>query len=67
MLVGIIVMLVGILNMYPPFVKALLEFGNTMRGSKSNITKETIKAYQIVGVVILITGVLLLIVNPRLG
>lgn len=66
MLASIVVIIIGGSMIFPPFIKALLELGNTMRGSKSNITKETIKIYQIIGAVIIVVGIFLIITNPQL-
>ena len=64
---GLFLLIIGILFLAPPIRMWSIKIGNVIRGSKTEIKKETITAYKFFGVILIISGLLLVyfsIINP---
>lgn len=57
---GLLIIMVGILSLFPPLIKILLTMGNILRGSKTHITQGTIVLAQIGAIVTIIVGIFII-------
>lgn len=58
---AIILLIIGLLCLYKPFITWNIRLGNKIRGTKTEITKETIRFNRIIACVLIIFSLVLLI------
>lgn len=67
LITGLILIAIGILNLYSPLIKWLIKAGNVIEGDRTHITKGTIIWSKVVGIIFLIAGILVIILSINIS
>lgn len=58
---GILFIAAGLISQYEPYIRWNIKFSNSIRGTKPQITKTTIRAHKISGFIFILLGIGLLV------
>lgn len=61
LLIGIIFLIAGFVNLYQPALEWFIKFGNTLRGTKTEITQGTVLFYRFTGVIYVLLAIVFII------